>query len=161
MLAYENVTKAMRIRFPSEFLERVSNINDRECLWTPTNVWRSPCDHCELVANCIRKPFLNHIRLSVRAALWCIWIISGQWQKLLIQNRKLRKIKTSCRPTLFFFYQCYQNHILFSLAIYVSSSCAIVYPFSVVIFSWKFLSFDVPSHPFLVLNSHLKDPWHV
>ena len=37
-------------------------MNDRECLRTPTNVWRSPCDHCELVANCIRKPIRRHIR---------------------------------------------------------------------------------------------------
>ena len=29
---------------------------DRECLRTSTNVWRSLCDHCELMANCIRKP---------------------------------------------------------------------------------------------------------
>ena len=33
-------------------------MNDRECLRTSTNVWRSVCDHCELMANCIRK----HIR---------------------------------------------------------------------------------------------------
>ena len=32
------------------------HMNDRECLRTSTNVWRSCCDHCELVANCIRKP---------------------------------------------------------------------------------------------------------
>ena len=31
-------------------------MNDRECLRTSTNVWRSLCDHCELMANCIRKP---------------------------------------------------------------------------------------------------------
>ena len=31
-------------------------MNDRECLRTSTNVWRSRCDHCELMANCIRKP---------------------------------------------------------------------------------------------------------
>ena len=30
------------------------SVNDRECLQTSTNVWRSLCDHCELVANCIR-----------------------------------------------------------------------------------------------------------
>ena len=27
-------------------------MNDRECLRTSTNVWRSLCDHCELMANC-------------------------------------------------------------------------------------------------------------
>ena len=31
-------------------------MNDRACLRTSTNVWRSLCDHCELMANCIRKP---------------------------------------------------------------------------------------------------------
>ena len=31
-------------------------MNGRECLRTSTNVWRSLCDHCELMANCIRKP---------------------------------------------------------------------------------------------------------
>ena len=31
-------------------------MNHRECLRTSTNVWRSLCDHCELMANCIRKP---------------------------------------------------------------------------------------------------------
>ena len=31
-------------------------MNDRECIRTSTNVWRSLCDHCELMANCIRKP---------------------------------------------------------------------------------------------------------
>ena len=31
-------------------------MNDRECLRTSTNLWRSLCDHCELMANCIRKP---------------------------------------------------------------------------------------------------------
>ena len=31
-------------------------MNDRDCLRTSTNVWRSLCDHCELRANCIRKP---------------------------------------------------------------------------------------------------------
>ena len=31
-------------------------MNDREFLRTSTNVWRSLCDHCELMANCIRKP---------------------------------------------------------------------------------------------------------
>ena len=31
-------------------------MNDRECLRTSTNVWGSLCDHCELMANCIRKP---------------------------------------------------------------------------------------------------------
>ena len=31
-------------------------MNDRECLRTSTNVWRSLYDHCELMANCIRKP---------------------------------------------------------------------------------------------------------
>ena len=31
-------------------------MNDRECLRTSTNVWRSLCDNCELMDNCIRKP---------------------------------------------------------------------------------------------------------
>ena len=31
-------------------------MNDRECSRTSTNVWRSLCDHCELLANCNRKP---------------------------------------------------------------------------------------------------------
>ena len=31
-------------------------MNDSECLRTSTNVWRSRCDHCELMANCMRKP---------------------------------------------------------------------------------------------------------
>ena len=31
------------------------HMNDRECLRTHTNFWRSLCDHCELMANCIRK----------------------------------------------------------------------------------------------------------
>ena len=35
-------------------------MNDRECLRTSTNVWRSLCDHCELMAYCIRKP-IRHI----------------------------------------------------------------------------------------------------
>ena len=41
----------------------------RECLRTPMNVWRSPCDHCELVAKCIHKPIRHHIRHSVGAVL--------------------------------------------------------------------------------------------
>jgi hypothetical protein len=45
------------------------SLNDREFLRTPTNVWRSPCDHCELVANCICMPIRHHIRHCVRAAL--------------------------------------------------------------------------------------------
>ena len=33
-----------------------------------TNVLWSPCDHCELALNCIRKPNHNYIHLGVRAA---------------------------------------------------------------------------------------------
>ena len=44
-------------------------MNDHKCLWTPTNVWRSPCDHCKLVAKCIRKPIHHHIHHSVKAVL--------------------------------------------------------------------------------------------
>ena len=40
----------------SMFLIFATPMNDRECLRTPTSVWRSLCDHCELVANCIREP---------------------------------------------------------------------------------------------------------
>ena len=35
-------------------------MNDRECLRTSTHGWRSLCDHCELMANCSRKP-IRHI----------------------------------------------------------------------------------------------------
>ena len=40
----------------SKYATRQHHMNDRECLRTSTNVWRSLCDHCELMANCIRKP---------------------------------------------------------------------------------------------------------
>ena len=66
-------------------------MNDRKCLRTPTNVWQSPCDHCELVANCIRKPIHNHILLSVRATLtaipmiWCQSNIMSANQHILYQ----------------------------------------------------------------------------
>ena len=125
--AYENVTKTIRICFPSECYEHVPNIryttwnttnayehlrmsgdhfaiianwwriafvstfaiysplcetawysqhhmNDRECLQTPRNVWRSLCDHSELMANCIRKPIRHSVRPLTQP---CIWVVSS------------------------------------------------------------------------------------
>ena len=60
---------AFLANFRSMFLIFVTPSERPWMLTTPTNVWRSPCDHCQLVANCICKPIRNHIHVGVRAAL--------------------------------------------------------------------------------------------
>ena len=39
-------------------------MNDRECLRTPTNVWRSFCDHCDWWRIAFVSPFVLYLPLS-------------------------------------------------------------------------------------------------
>ena len=65
-----NASKSLRMSYDHykclAIIRNTACMNDRECLRTPTNVWRSLCDHCELVANCIRKP-IRHSSLCERS----------------------------------------------------------------------------------------------
>ena len=74
-------------------------MNDRECLRTSTNVWRSLFDHCELMANCIRKPIRHTFATGETSIIFetpqkrprmltnsyeCLAIITNSWRTAFV-----------------------------------------------------------------------------